>query len=250
VKDGPKLRMEEYIASKEKKQTYVNQMFSIIAPRYDLVTALLSYGQDQRWKRKLVDMASVEEQHHVLDLACGTGDITFLVSACLGAGMVTGVDITSGMIEIANQKKAESCAENTDFQIGDICHLEFPNESFDRITVGYGVRNVPDIPALLREVYRLLKPGGRFLSLDFGKPSNELYREAYIRYLSIVGSLFGWLLHGDPDIYRYISESLRLYPGQQGIQDMMKKEGFVLTGFKTFLAGATAINFGTKPILS
>jgi demethylmenaquinone methyltransferase/2-methoxy-6-polyprenyl-1,4-benzoquinol methylase len=247
MKAAPKLPMHDYIGSKEKKQIYVNQMFSTIAPRYDLVTALLSYGQDARWKRRLVAMAGLEAHHQALDLACGTGDITFLLAERLTTGSVTGVDITPGMIEIANQKKAEGGLTAIHFQAGDICKLGFAANMFDCITVGYGVRNVPDISQLLKEVFRLLKPGGRFLSLDFGKPSNPSYRWIYLRYLGAVGSLIGWLLHRDPDVYRYISESLKLYPGQEGVQKLMQAEGFVKTGYITFLGGATAINFGGKP---
>ena len=242
----PKRPMREYISSKERKQEYVNQMFSIIAPRYDLVTSLLSYGRDQRWKRKLVDMAALEVHHDVLDLACGTGDLTFLLAARLTEGRALGVDITPAMIEIASRKKDARGASNVAFQVADACCLNLAADSFDRITVGYGIRNVPDIPVLLSEVYRFLKPGGRFLSLDFSKPSNALYREAYLCYLSAVGSLLGRLLHGDPDVYRYIAESLKLYPGHQGIHEMMKAAGFVETGFVTFLGGAIAINFGSK----
>ena len=107
---------------------------------------------------------------------------------------------------------------------------------------------MPDIPQLLKEIYRLLKPGGRFLSLDFGKLSNTIYHRGYIHYLSGVGAFWGWLLHRDPDVYRYIAESLKLYPGHLGIRDMMDTEGFVETGFTTFLGGATAINFGSKGV--
>lgn len=250
MKASPKLNMLEYIASQQKKQIYVNQMFSTIAPRYDSVTTVLSYGQDRRWKRNLVEMAALKADDLVLDLACGTGDITFLVAGRLTQGKVIGVDITPRMIDIAKQKRAAGQVDNADFQIGDICHLSFPDDSFDCVTVGYGVRNVPDIPQLLKEVYRLLKPGGLFLSLDFGRPSSRLYRWACLRYLSAVGSLLGWLLHGDPDVYRYIAESLRLYPGHLGVEQLMEKQGFVQTGFTTFLAGVTAINLGRKPVIS
>jgi demethylmenaquinone methyltransferase/2-methoxy-6-polyprenyl-1,4-benzoquinol methylase len=115
--------MQEYISSKEKKQEYVNQMFSVIAPRYDLVTSLLSYGRDQRWKRKLVDMAALEGHHSVLDLACGTGDLTFLLAGRLAEGRVLGVDITPAMIEIASRKKDARAANNVAFQLANACCL-------------------------------------------------------------------------------------------------------------------------------
>jgi len=241
-----KLDMQEHITSPAKKQVYVNQMFATIAPRYDFVTTLLSYGQDQRWKRKLVAMADVQPHHQVLDLACGTGDITFLLERQLDRrGKATGVDITPGMVELARCKASRGTRVH--FETGDICQLSFPDTSFDRITVGYGVRNVPDISRLLGEVFRLLKPSGRFLSLDFGKPESRLYRRGYLAYLSATGSALGWLLHRDPDVYRYIAESIKQYPGQNGVRKMMEEAGFVDCRFVTFLGGAIAINWGSRP---
>ena len=242
-----RLPIKEYISSVEKKQAYVNQMFARVAPRYDLVTRVLSYGADARWKRRLVEMTGVEPGQQVLDLACGTGDITFLLAARLTSGQVIGVDITPGMLEVAEKRRRVLGVDNICFEQGDIVRLSHADNRFDRITAGYGVRNVPHIPKLLAEVFRLLKPGGRFLSLDFGKPRNRFYRVVYLNYLILVWSLMGLLLHGDPDVYRYIPESLKCYPGQVELQEMMTSAGFVDTGHLNFLRGAIAINFGSKP---
>ncbi|MCI0419737.1 MAG: ubiquinone/menaquinone biosynthesis methyltransferase [Acidobacteria bacterium] len=246
MSSSSKLDMQEHLTATAKKQFYVNRMFATIAPRYDLVTSLLSYGQDQRWKRKLVAMAEVQPQHQVLDLACGTGDITYLLARQLGSGQATGVDITPEMVELARRKQPSN-ETRVRFETGDICQLSFADASFERITAGYAVRNVPDISRLLGEVFRLLKPGGRFLSLDFGKPEGHFYRWAYLGYLSATGSALGWLLHGDPDVYRYIAESIKHYPGQSGVQRLLEETGFVECGFITFLGGAIAMNWGSKP---
>ena len=241
-----KLNLQEHVAAPAKKQLYVNQMFATIAPRYDLVTTLMSYGQDKRWKRKLVAMADVHPHHQVLDLACGTGDITFLLARQLDSrGKALGVDITPEMVERARGKGLHE--PRVHFETGDICELSYANASFDRITVGYGVRNVPEIPRLLDEVFRLLRPGGRFLSLDFGKPAGQLYRKTYLGYLSATGSALGWLLHRDPDVYGYIAESIKHYPGQSGVRTLMEAAGLVDCGFVTFLGGAIAINWGARP---
>ena len=218
-----RLEMKEHITSTEKKQLYVNQMFATIAPRYDLVTSLLSYGRDKRWKRQLVELARIEPQHEILDLACGTGDITFMLAEKLTHGRVIGVDISAAMLEIARQKKRQLGLKTIEFESGDIMHLAFSESCFDRITVGYGLRNVPDLSKLLEEIFRLLKPGGRFLSLDFGKPANRIYRAIYLQYLTVVGSALGCILHGNADVYRYISESLKLYPGQEGVKAFKEK---------------------------
>lgn len=244
-----RLNMREFITSKEKKQQYVNQMFSRIAPRYDLVTTLLSYGQDRRWKKELVRLTDVQPHHFILDLACGTGDITFMLANRVTVGRVLGVDITPGMIQIARRKKQQTGISAIDFEVNDITQLDFPDNTYDRITVGYGIRNIPDIAHLLSEVVRMLKPGGRFLSLDFAKPVNSFYCRAFLGYLTIVGSALGWIMHGDPDVYRYIPESLKLYPAQRGVQQLMDKAGFVDTGYLTFGGGITAINYGHKRLV-
>jgi demethylmenaquinone methyltransferase/2-methoxy-6-polyprenyl-1,4-benzoquinol methylase len=194
-----------------------------------------------------VELANIGPSDHVLDLACGTGDITFQVARRIVSGAVVGVDITPGMLEIAEQKRETLGISRVRFELGDITCLDYSDNQFDRVTVGYGVRNVPDISRLLNEVFRLLKPGGRFLSLDFGKPVNPVLRAIYLNYLTLVGSTMGWLLHRDPDVYRYIPESLKLYPGQVELEGMMISTGFVETGYTNFLWGGIAINFGKKP---
>ena len=242
-----KLNLEEHISSKQKKQSYVTQMFETIAPRYDLITRLLSYGMDGGWKRKLIAMLNLKVDEKTLDLACGTGDITFALGEKLPAGEATGLDITKGMIEIANRKRREKNVHNVSFQIGDIMDMPFPDASFDYVTCGYALRNVPDVELALAEIRRVLKPGGRLLSLDFAHPNNRIYRWLYLNYLIVVGSTVGILLHGDADVYRYIPESLKRYPGQHGVREMMERQGFIEAGFIEVGGGIMAINYGTKP---
>jgi ubiquinone/menaquinone biosynthesis methyltransferase len=241
-----KLNLKEHVSSKEKKQGYVTQMFAIIAPRYDFITSFLSFGMDRGWKRRLVDMLSLKGNESVLDLACGTGDITFAVAEKLPNGKAQGLDITKEMIELADAKRTSRNAANVSFQVGDIMKMPFDDNSFDHVTCGYALRNVPDVEGALREIRRVLKPGGKFCSLDFAHPPNSLYRWAYIRYLIVVGSVTGLALHGDADIYRYIPESLKVYPGQQRVQEMMTSLGFSESGHVDFGGGIMAINYGKK----
>lgn len=243
-----KLNLKEHISSKEKKQSYVTQMFAIIAPRYDFITSFLSFGMDRGWKRILVNMLELKGNEKVLDLACGTGDITFALGEKLPSGQAVGLDITQEMIDIANNKRVERKTGNVSFQCGDIMKLPFADASFDHVTCGYALRNVPDVEGALIEIRRVLKPGGRFCSLDFAHPNNLLYRWAYIKYLIVVGSATGIALHGDADIYRYIPESLKLYPGQQKVEEMMTRLGFTAAGHLDFGGGIMAINFGTKDV--
>lgn len=242
-----KLNLKEHISSKQKKQHYVTQMFETIAPRYDLITVLLSYGMDRGWKVKLIEMLKLKGNERALDLACGTGDITFALGEKLPQGNAIGLDITKGMIEIAERKRRERNVHNVSFQLGDIMSMPFENASFDCVTCGYALRNVPDVELALVEIKRVLKPGGRLISLDFAHPDSRIYRWLYLNYLVVVGSSVGIILHGDADVYRYIPESLKRYPGQHGVQELMNRVGFGETGFQEFGGGIMAINYGTKP---
>ncbi len=242
-----RLDLKEYISSKEKKQRYVNRLFETIAPRYDFFTAFMSYGMDKGWKRTLVESLDLRGDEHTLDLACGTGDITFSIASRLKTGFSVGLDITQGMLDIAESKRRELSATNVSFHRGDIMRIPFPDATFDRVTGGYALRNVPEVGGALSEIIRVLKPGGSFYSLDFGHPPNRIYRWLYLNYLIVVGSVVGLAMHGDPDTYRYIPESLKLYPGQRGVREMMDRAGFTATGFREFGGGIMALNYGTRP---
>jgi len=238
--------LKAHIAAKEKKQPYVNRLFTTIASRYDFFTAFMSYGMDRGWKRTLIEMLAPRGDETALDIACGTGDITLALARRLQNGYAVGLDITQAMLRIAERKRRERHIDNVGFHCGDIMRMPFADQTFACVTAGYALRNVPDVAAALVEINRVLRPGGRFLSLDFGHPPNRLYRAAYLRYLSLVGAVVGTLLHGDPDTYRYIPESLKLYPGQRGVRELMERAGFRDTGFRQFGGGIMAINYGTK----
>jgi len=242
-----KLDLKEHISSKQKKQRYVTQMFATIAPRYDFITVFLSYGMDRGWKRKMIEMLDLEGHEKALDLACGTGDITFALGERLRSGEAFGLDITQAMLDIAESKRRAKNASNVFFHCADIMRLPFADASFDCVTCGYALRNVPDAELALAEIQRVLKPGGRFCSLDFAHPPSRIYRWLYFQYLVAVGSTTGFVLHGDPDVYRYIPESLKLYPGQRGVEKIMNHLGFIETGVQEFGGGIMAINYGTKP---
>jgi demethylmenaquinone methyltransferase/2-methoxy-6-polyprenyl-1,4-benzoquinol methylase len=201
---------------------------------------------DRGWKQRLIEMLGLKGNERALDLACGTGDITFSIGERLPAGDVIGLDITHKMLEIAESKRVERNAKNVSFQRADIMSMPYADASFDCVSCGYALRNVPDVELALAEIARVLKPGGRFYSLDFAHPKNRIYRWLYVKYLIAAGSTVGILLHGDADVYRYIPESLKLYPGQHRVREMMDRLGFTGTGFLEFGGGIMAINFGTK----
>jgi demethylmenaquinone methyltransferase/2-methoxy-6-polyprenyl-1,4-benzoquinol methylase len=133
------------------------------------------------------------------------------------------------------------------FVTGDMLALPFSDQSFTVVTVGYGLRNVPDLQRSLREIRRVTAPRGRVLSLDFNRPSNALVRSVYLLYLTVVGSALGWVLHRDPNTYRYIPESIRTYPGAEGVRRMMEETGFVDVRVERVLGGLMAIHHATAP---
>jgi demethylmenaquinone methyltransferase/2-methoxy-6-polyprenyl-1,4-benzoquinol methylase len=237
------MSLRQRIATPEGKRRYVRTLFATIADRYDLITRLLSCGQDRRWKRRLVGMAAPRQGMRALDLATGTGDIAF---ALVDRGArVAGLDITFRMIELARARAGraqQAGARAPEFLVGDMQTLPFPPGTFDLVTTGYGLRNVPDLPRALDEIRRVLKPGGRVLSLDFNRPSNPLVRSVYLGYLSIVGGALGWTLHRDPDTYRYIPASIRTYPGAEGVARLMEAHGFSRAAHHRVLGGLMAIH--------
>ena len=230
------------IATPEGKRRYVQRLFGTIAHRYDLITILLSCGRDRRWKRRLLALARIAPHDSVLDLACGTGDLLF--PAARVARRAVGLDLTHGMLTLAARKPSRV---NAGLVTGDMLNLPFGESRFTVVTVGYGLRNVPDLARALDEIRRVLQPGGRLLSLDFNRPDNRIVRGLYLSYLTVVGSVLGLLLHRDPDTYRYIPESLRGYPGAQGVARLLTQHGFRDVRIEPLLGGLMTIHVAQKP---
>jgi demethylmenaquinone methyltransferase/2-methoxy-6-polyprenyl-1,4-benzoquinol methylase len=237
------LTLRSAIATPEGKRRYVRRLFATIASRYDFITRLLSYGQDRRWKARLIALAELQASDRVLDLACGTGDLVFAASRRARYGV--GLDITHRMLELGSAKRPARVALVT----GDMLALPFTEERFDVVTTGYGLRNVPDLTRAIHEIRRVLAPGGRLLSLDFNRPQNPIVRAAYLAYLVVVGSVLGTVLHGDPDTYRYIPESIRQYPGAQGVARLLEAGGFEAVRVIPVLGGLMAIHTARKRAL-
>ena len=260
------MKLRQAISTAEGKQHYVRRLFATIADRYDFITRFLSCGQDRRWKRRLIQLARLQSSDRVLDLACGTGDIVF--AAAPHVQRAVGLDVTHRMLQLAQrcitghggtktQREELSSVtprlrglwtgRNASFVTGDMLALPFPDGSFTVVTIGYGLRNVPDLQQSLREIRRVLRPHGRMLSLDFNRPSNPIVRGAYLIYLTIVGSALGFALHGDPDTYRYIPESIRNYPGAAGVAGMMEQLEFTNIHVVPVLGGLMAIHVASAP---
>lgn len=271
------MSLRDRIATPDGKRRFVRAIFATIADRYDFVTVVLSYGQDRRWKRRLADLAAPRPGARALDLATGTGDIAFALAA--RGARVVGLDITFRMIELARGKVARGFPASAradsqratarlaeapearkrqpsdggspdrlalQFLVGDMLALPFPAGSFDLVTTGYGLRNVPDLAMAIEEIGRVLAPGGRLLSLDFNRPSNRIVRSAYLAYLTVAGAALGWVLHRDPDTYRYIPASIRQYPGAEAVARRLESRGFTGVRWYPVLGGLMTIHHATR----
>lgn len=236
------MRLRDAFQSPEAKRRYNRRMFHLIADRYDLITVILSYGMDRRWKRWVVRLAAVERGERAVDLACGTGDIGQLLTRA--GARVIGVDLTFRMLQIA---RLRDVGGKLRLVAGDMTALPLSDGYADVVTAGYGLRNVPALDEALAEIVRVLRPGGRFVSLDFNRPRSGLLRAAYLAYLTVVGSALGLILHGDPDTYRYIPESLRRYPEAATVVDTMRSAGFSEAAWLPVLGGLMAIHVARKP---
>ena len=235
------MSLDAEIATPDAKRRFVRALFATIADRYDVVTRLLSYGRDRTWKVRMVGMIG-SGPGNAIDLATGTGDIAELLEA---RGIQTvGLDLTPRMIQLARARAG--VAPGARFLVGDMVSLPFAAASFDLVTTGYGLRNVPDLTQAISEIHRVLRPGGQAFSLDFNKPANAAIRAVYLVYLEIVGAVLGWVLHGDSRTYRYIPASIRRYPGAAGVADLMRRGGFSDVRVIPILGGLMAIHQATK----
>jgi len=238
-----------FYAPGEPRAAKVNDLFAAIARRYDLLNDLQSFGLHRRWKRRVAELAAAETGARALDLCCGTGDIAFAL-AHRGAETI-GLDFSPQMLEVAaaRSRKSEvgSRKRNPQFMQGDALQIPFPDNSFDIVTVGYGLRNLANWERGLDEMFRVARPGARIIVLDFGRPANALWRKIYFSHLKISVPFIGWLFCGNAQAYAYILESLKHYPAQLAVAEKMRKLNLANVRIFSLLGGGMAINYGEKP---
>jgi len=222
----------------------VDALFSTIAMRYDLVNDIQSAGLHRLWKRKMAGLVALGKSEQALDICCGTGDL--IVRLAKGGGRVVGVDMNGAMLNVARRRLAKRNIGQSRLYQADALQLPFGDGQFDVVTIAYGLRNLADHKTGLKEIFRVLKPGGRLAILDFGKPPNRFVRGLYYQYLRWALPIFGWLFCGRPSAYAYILGSLEKYPDQGGVREMLSEIGFSSVNVVNILFGTMSLHIAKR----
>jgi demethylmenaquinone methyltransferase/2-methoxy-6-polyprenyl-1,4-benzoquinol methylase len=229
------------------KATEVRAMFSTIAPRYDALNRLLSFGVDRRWRAQAARAALQGGARRVLDVATGTGDLAFTLAAMAPDADIVGVDFAEPMLQLASAK-AGSRSGRVRFEVGDGTRLNFPDDSFDALTIAYGLRNFDDLDRGLREFHRVLRPGGRLVVLEFPPPPGGWFGALYRWYFTRVLPAVGGLVSGRGSAYRYLPASVLAFPDPDALAERMRAAGFADVHFHLQTFGVSAIHLGEKRV--
>ncbi|GAA5525844.1 ubiquinone/menaquinone biosynthesis C-methyltransferase UbiE [Microbulbifer aestuariivivens] len=233
----------------EEKAGRVAEVFHSVAARYDVMNDLMSGGIHRLWKRFTIELSGARPGQTILDIAGGTGDLTARFSRIVGPeGQVVLADINESMLRVGRDRLLDrGIAGNVVPVQADAQYLPFPDNTFDCITIAFGLRNVTDKDLALRAMLRVLKPGGRLLVLEFSKPQSKLLEKIYDQYSFRLLPLMGKLVADDADSYRYLAESIRMHPDQETLKQMMVDAGFVDCEFHNMTGGVVALHKGLKP---
>lgn len=229
------------------KAGMVHGVFSRVASKYDVMNDLMSVGIHRIWKDAMMDWLAPRTGQRLLDVAGGTGDVAFrFLKRAKGASAVV-CDMTEPMlIEGRKRAEAEQMAQSLDWVVGDAMALPFPDNSFDVYTISFGIRNVTRIPDALAEAYRVLRPGGRLMVLEFSRIPNDLLQKAYDLYSFNVIPVMGQIVAGDRDSYQYLVESIRKFPDQESFATMIREAGFGQVKYRNLSLGIAALHSGWK----
>lgn len=233
---------------KTEKASMVAGVFHSVAQQYDVMNDLMSFGIHRLWKRFTIDASGVRPGNKVLDLAGGTGDLTAKFSQLVGPqGNVVLADINSSMLNVGRDKlRDKGLVQNIEYVQANAESLPFEENTFDIVTIAFGLRNVTDKDKALRSIFSVLKPGGRLLVLEFSKPEHELLNKAYDFYSFNILPKVGELVAKDGESYQYLAESIRMHPDQETLKTMMENAGFEQTSYKNLTGGIVALHKGYK----
>lgn len=227
----------------------VKDIFSAIAKKYERFNAVSSFGAYKLWLAGMAKQAPIEPSHDVLDIAGGTGDVTFTMAREKRPAHIQCTDLVPEMLDVARAHYDEGASAGVpvDFQVVDAQDIPYDDASYDVITMAYGIRNMPDRPRALAEMLRVLKPGGALVCLEFSTPPNGLWRALYSFYLKHLIPFWGGLITGDREGFVYLARSIKAFPDQKGLAQMMRDAGFVDVTWKNYTGGIAAVHVARKP---
>ena len=233
---------------KNDKESMVAGVFHSVAQQYDVMNDLMSFGIHRLWKRFTIDASGVRPGNKVLDLAGGTGDLTAKFSQLVGKeGQVILADINSSMLNVGRDKlRDRGLVQNIEYVQANAEYLPFDDNTFDIVTIAFGLRYVTNKDNALKSIFRVLKPGGRLLVLEFSKPEHELLNKAYDFYSFNILPKMGEFVAKDGDSYQYLAESIRMHPDQETLKSMMENAGFEQTTYNNLTGGIVALHKGYK----
>lgn len=236
------------MSSKPSKSERVHSVFEKIYNRYDVMNSIISFQRHKAWRKDVMKRMKVRNGARALDVCCGTGDWTIALANAAGKnGEVVGLDFSQNMLSVGKEKVKELKLSNISFIHGDAMNLPFDDNSFDYVTIGFGLRNVPDYMQVLREMTRVVRPGGKVVCLETSQPTIPVFKQLYYFYFKHVMPLFGKLFAKSYEEYAWLHESAKDFPDRHTLKKMFEEAGLTNVQVKSYTGGVAAMHMGIKP---
>lgn len=231
------------------KEERVHQVFQSIYKKYDVMNSVISFQRHKAWRKDTMKRMNVQSGNRALDLCCGTADWTIALAEAVGSnGQVIGLDFSENMLKIAKEKIDSLQLKQAQLVLGNAMDLPYESNSFDFITIGFGLRNVPDYMQVLREMYRVVKPGGKVVCLETSQPTIPVFKQLYFFYFKRVMPLFGKMFAKSYKEYSWLQESTMSFPNREKLAQMFEEAGFENVTVKPYSGGVAAMHMGKKPM--
>ncbi|WP_062046787.1 demethylmenaquinone methyltransferase [Bacillus sp. JCM 19034] len=231
------------------KEERVHQVFQSIYKKYDVMNSVISFQRHKAWRKDTMKRMNVKKGNHALDLCCGTADWTIALAEAIGSnGQVIGLDFSENMLKIGKEKLNDLQLNHAHLVLGNAMDLPYESNSFDFVTIGFGLRNVPDYMRVLNEMYRVTKPGGKVVCLETSQPTIPVFKQLYFFYFKRVMPLFGKLFAKSYQEYSWLQESTMSFPDRDTLAKMFEKTGLENVTVKPYSGGVVAMHMGIKPM--
>ncbi|AOM82801.1 demethylmenaquinone methyltransferase [Salisediminibacterium beveridgei] len=230
------------------KEERVHSVFESISSQYDKMNGIISFQRHVAWRKDTMNIMNVKPGNTALDVCCGTADWTLHLGEATGAeGKVVGLDFSENMLSVGREKVIESEMDHVALIHGNAMNLPFDSNTFDYVTIGFGLRNVPDYLATLKEMHRVVKPGGLVVCLETSQPTQKGYKELYWLYFKHIMPLFGRIFANSYEEYSWLQESSQSFPGKEELKDLFHQAGFLNVKYRSYSGGVAASHFAVKP---